>query len=392
MPSTIIARSLLLPELELTGLEHFRSTNYLQVKKKTPFEFCPKCARRCESVYDHRTVQIKDEPIRGKGVYLVIKKRRFFCGTCSKPFTEYVDGIKKGYRTTQRLKSSVLWACENFTDLKRVRRAYRCSSWYVYKAFYEQLELKRRRRQYPCPNTIGIDEHSFRRNKKGYTDFASLIADYRNKRVMDVAQGKTVAELNYALSHIAEPENVENVVVDLCDPFKSFAYSFFPNCKVIADKFHVLRLLHGPINKRRNAIVGDRRINPIGRLLLKNGSKLDYFVRKTIALWLEPYPELKEIYQYKEALHRFYRIRGYRKARCALINMTDQMAYSKTREIQTLRRTLMKWKEEILAYFLTGLTNGRTESYNNLAKLVQRRAFGYKSFENYRLRLLNACA
>ena len=27
-----------------------------------------------------------------------------------------------------------------------------------------------------------------------------------------------------------------------------------------------------------------------------------------------------------------------------------------------------------------------------IAKLIQRRAFGYKSFENYRLRLLNACA
>ncbi|MEO7162367.1 MAG: transposase [Bdellovibrionia bacterium] len=32
-----------------------------------------------------------------------------------------------------------------------------------------------------------------------------------------------------------------------------------------------------------------------------------------------------------------------------------------------------------------------TEGFNNLAKLVQRRAFGYRNFNNYRLRLLNAC-
>jgi len=92
----------------------------------------------------------------------------------------------------------------------------------------------------------------------------------------------------------------------------------------------------------------------IGRLLLPNASKLDYFTRRTIWQRLEEHPELKEI--------------------------------------QTLRKTLMKWGEPILAYFFTGLTNGRTEGYNNLAKLIQRRAFGYKSFENYRLRLLNACA
>ena len=39
-----------------------------------------------------------------------------------------------------------------------------------------------------------------------------------------------------------------------------------------------------------------------------------------------------------------------------------------------------------------GLTNAITEGFNLKAKLVKRRAFGYRSFRNYRLRLLNACA
>ena len=60
--------------------------------------------------------------------------------------------------------------------------------------------------------------------------------------------------------------------------------------------------------------------------------------------------------------------------------------------LQTFRRTLMRWRREILAYFGTGLTNGRTEGFNNKAKLVKKRAYGYRSFRNYRLRLLNACA
>jgi len=45
-----------------------------------------------------------------------------------------------------------------------------------------------------------------------------------------------------------------------------------------------------------------------------------------------------------------------------------------------------------LAYFRTRSTNGMTEGFNGKAKLVKRRAYGYKSFTNYRLRLLNACA
>lgn len=73
-------------------------------------------------------------------------------------------------------------------------------------------------------------------------------------------------------------------------------------------------------------------------------------------------------------------------------HMTDAMAHSSLNEIKTLRKTFLKWRNEILAYFETGLTNGRTEGYNNLAKLVQKRAFGYKNFKNYRLRLLNCCS
>lgn len=52
----------------------------------------------------------------------------------------------------------------------------------------------------------------------------------------------------------------------------------------------------------------------------------------------------------------------------------------------------MRWRREVLAYFVCRLTNARTEGYNGKAKLVLRRAYGDRSFENYRLRLLNSCA
>ncbi len=38
------------------------------------------------------------------------------------------------------------------------------------------------------------------------------------------------------------------------------------------------------------------------------------------------------------------------------------------------------------------ITVGGDKGFNLKAKLVKRRAYGYRSFRNYRLRLLNACA
>lgn len=393
MPSHSLAQTVLLPELRMTGYGRNKLHIFISAEKESPMEVCPKCATPSTAGYDRRRTKLKDAPLRNRAVTLTITKRRFYCKTCKGPFTEPIPGVKKGRRTTERYRNSLLWACENFTDLKRVKKTYRCSSGFLYEAFYEQLELQRRKRIYPWPKTIGVDEHSFRKTRRySRMKFATLITDHKRRKIFEVVEGKTFTELSIALSNIQERENVENVIVDLCDPFKNFAKEFFPQAHIIADKFHVLRLLTPALNKRRKAIVGDRRTHLIGRLLLRNSRHLDSFTRRVIWDWLEQYPELKEIYNYKEALHMFYRIKGVRRAHNTLTNLTDSMACSQMPEILTLRKTLLKWRQEILAYFYTGLTNGRTEGYNNLAKLIQRRAFGYKNFENYRLRLLNACA
>ena len=57
-----------------------------------------------------------------------------------------------------------------------------------------------------------------------------------------------------------------------------------------------------------------------------------------------------------------------------------------------LARTLDAWHDELLAYFTTGgVSNGPTEAINLLIKRVKRVGFGFRNFDNYRLRLLLHC-
>jgi transposase len=381
---------ILLPELKLKT--HYQShkfrTNY-QVVKESEFEVCPKCAVKSYSVHDRRWVTVQDQPIRGSGVFLKVLKRRFRCPKCKKVFTEPLQGVRKGHKTTERYRRGIKWACETFKDLKSVQKAYACSAWLVYKVYYEQLERKlRERSNNPWPTTIGIDEHAFKRGF-GRRQFATILVDYDHKKIFELAEGKTAAGLMDTFASVAGRDRVKNVVLDMCDPFKKFAREFFPNARLVADHFHVVRLLNPMINKARTEITGDQRSNPVRRLLLFNGKKLDYFERRALQKWLDAHPKMNELYHFKEALHGLYRCRGYDRAKRAFIGLMDRMALSSLPEIKKLRTTLMKWRVEILNYFLTGLTNGRTEGFNNLAKLLQKRAFGFKSFKNYRLRLLN---
>ncbi len=381
---------ILLPELKI--ITHWQSNKFrtrYKCTKESEFEVCPRCAVKCYSVHDRRWIEVEDQPIRGSGVKIRIRKRRFRCPKCKKVFTEPVQGIRKGFKTTERFRRGLKWACENFTDLKRVQKAYGCSAGLVYKVYYEQLERKLREKQNnPWPRTIGIDEHSLKR-KFGRREFATLLVDYDKKKIFEACEGKTALGLQMDLAHIAQRERVENVVLDMCDPFKKFAREMFPQAKIVADHFHVIRLLNPVINKARTEITGDRRKNPARVLLLMNGQRLEYFEKRALHEWLKFHPKLNELYAYKEALHRLYRCRGYDRAKRSFVAIVDQMARSELPEIQTIRKTLLKWKQEILNYFLTGLTNGRTEGFNNLAKLLQKRAFGFRSFKNYRLRLLS---
>jgi len=381
-----------LPDLKVTTIKKEQTaSNVVFALKVSPLEVCPRCANPSSVVYDHRVVRLRDAPLRGQSIKLSVKKRRFFCKPCKKPFTEPIPGVGKGKRTTQRYSRAVLWACENFSDLSRVRKAMRCSSGFIYQTLFEQIKGKLHEKlNYPWPSTIGIDEHFFTR-RKGRAEFVTVFTDYPNKRLREVAFGKVKGELIAQVQSIEGRENVSNVIIDMSDGYRSFIKDHFPNARIIADKFHVLRLLTPAINKRRVAITGDKRSLPLRRLLLKRRHKMFYYERDALDRWLNDHPELKEIYTAKEALYSFYRIKGSKRAAQALTKFTDWLAHSKIKELKKLRRTLVNWRKEILGYFETRLTNARTEGFNNVAKLVQKRAYGYRSRENYRLRVLNAC-
>ncbi|MCF6776260.1 transposase, partial [Thiotrichales bacterium 19X7-9] len=53
--------------------------------------------------------------------------------------------------------------------------------------------------------------------------------------------------------------------------------------------------------------------------------------------------------------------------------------------------TLYKWKDEIARMWRFTKNNGITEGFHRKMKLIQRRAYGFRNFENYRLRVKIAC-
>jgi transposase len=394
VPNCKFTNSLQLPELYFAGKKTQKNVQTFFLQKKSDFEVCPKCASKSSSIHDHVHITIRDTPLRDKRVVLSIKKRRFRCPNCKSVFTEPIQGIRKGFRTTERFRKHIMWATDHFRSIKDVTRQLHCSFWLVHKAYYEQLDLQLKKIQNPWATTIGIDEHAIRKSKnKRYREFGTIFVEYTHRRVREIALGRTPGELlaDERLRTIPGRENVANVIIDLSKPYQNFVKEFFPNARIIADRFHVIRLINVILNKYRKDETGDVRKNPIRKLLLKKSKDLEPWVKRMIREWLKDKPQLKQIYEIKERLHGFYNIKGMSKASRILTKITDDMADMKIPELQTLRRTLMRWREYILNFFENKLTNGRTEGFNRKAKLIQRNAYGFKNFENYRKRLIYSC-
>ena len=208
MPEIRLANFLLPSEIKITG---FAGSNIWLCEKLSDGEVCPKCASLTTSVYDHRWVSIRDEPVRGSIITLKILKRRFFCKTCRKPFTEPIAGVLPKRRTTQRFKAAVMRACEIYCDLAKVRSEFKVSSDFIYSSYYEILKLKRRMSEgAPWPTMIGIDEHSYGKNKQTRsTQFVTSIVNHGKGKLFEVVIGKSQAELESSLSHIPGRDNVQ---------------------------------------------------------------------------------------------------------------------------------------------------------------------------------------
>jgi transposase len=393
MPNSKLTNFLLLPKLSLVDLVQKPKRITFFCETTTKSIWCSHCGLECFKVHDKRTVKITDAPTTNRQKVLVIRKKRFRCSGCKKVSTESIAGIKKRARLTERFQRNLLHICTNFANLKDAKKHLRVGNKTIYKRNYKQLELEwRKKMNNPWPKSIGIDEHSFIRNKQyGRREFVTLVVDHNNKRVKELLPCRDTHSLKHQLAYIPGRENVKNITMDLSGIYRSFAKDFFPNANIIADKFHVVRLPNRILDIYRNKQFKSKKLR-LRKYLLMDSRKMDHWKRKEFQNELKKYPKLNEIYWVKESIYKLYRCKGRKRASNSLTKLTDALASTTIPELKTLRKTLVSWREEILNYFENRLTNARTEGFNTVCKQLQKRAYGYRSFYNYRLRVLYACS
>lgn len=240
---------------------------------------------------------------------------------------------------------------------------------------------------------LGIDEHFFTR-KKGY---ATTLCDLANHKVYDVFLGRSEKAVKPYLERIIERYRTRIVVMDLSETYRRIAKTHFPNALIVADRFHVIRLVNHHFLKAWQLI------DPTGRknrgllsLMRRHEKNLKPIQKTKLLCYLELRPLLKEVYEFKQRLCHILGLRRMNKKALrphiyTLLGMITELKDTTLEPLQTLGVTLEKWSEEIGRMLRFSKSNGITEGFHNKMEMFSRRAFGFRNFQNYRLRVLAHC-
>ena len=189
---------------------------------------------------------------------------------------------------------------------------------------------------------------------------------------------------------------VEVCCADMWDAYHETAQAKLPNARQTVDRFHVMKNLNDAVTKARRTIqkhadeTTQQLLKGCRWSLVKNRENLDADEQQRLDAMLAASPELKLCYDLKEEFRQWFQSSDRATAEQALTDWLARVEASGLKALQAFTRTLTNWKERILNYFDGRHSNGFAEGINLKVKLINRRGFGYRNFENFRLHVLTA--
>jgi transposase len=362
-----------------------------------PEAACPGCGVFSGRVKEYVTQRVRDGLSFARLTNLVWVKRRFRCDTpgCRSSFTESTAQVPSRARLTTRLREAMGRAVRT-RNVAEVAAEHRVSWWTAWKATVAEAAKVLAARPSLPPAQLGLDETTFRRPQR----FATGLVDLSSGRLWDLLEGRSKAVVVGRLAELgSDAERIADVVIDPFAGYKAAARELVPHARRTADKFHIIRLANAAVTevrcRRQQDLTGHRGRSGdpfygARRDLLRARENLTErgWDRLTAAFAADPDLDLECAWVVKEALRDVYEAGDRVDAQVALAEWYEIVEDYDVAELRRLATTVTRWETEILNWFDSHLTNGPTEGRNLIIKAVKRSGFGFRNFNNYRLRVL----
>lgn len=390
---------------ELVNLEGVKVTNYIQhegvgiilhLSSERDEAICTRCGNLSHKIHQNHRYLVKDLPLMGQPVYLEINRRQFKCKICNKPFSEQLDFVKARRKYTNRLANNIVGqVLEN--DIKSVAERNNVTPEEIetmLKDAFPQLN-----HQKPIGlKRLGIDEIAL---IKGQGKYCAVLVDLDQGKLIEIISDRRKEKIAEVLTGWGTEVllQIEEVSMDLWIPYKNLVEELMPNAQVVADRFHVMKQVNTELdNQRKKEKREAEKINSESDkeqilsglkkskyVLLKNEDNLTEEQKDKLEEVKQVSPTLSKMHHLKEELRMIFQSSiDWLEALFELGNwlVSARQYYPES------QNTMLRWFDEIIAYFDHRTTNGMVEGINNKLKLIKRSAFGFNNFDNFKIRSL----
>lgn len=375
--------------------KHDFSDDFIQLCIELPVKehICPRCGNPTSRVHDYYERSFNHVKVGTTPTKVYYNRRRYLCTNCKKRFSETNSFIEKFYRHSNDVVNKVFDELKDIRSFSQIGKDNNMSSANVTRLMCKFMPIFHN--VTTLPEAIGIDE--FRGNAGG-NKFQVVITDLKEHKVIDVVSARSEDALYLFFKNITNAKNVKLVTMDLSLFFKKIVQDTFPNAKIVADTFHFVRLMHWALdNVRKNVQKG---LPKDKRLYFKHSKSVLH--KRIEELDVDSFKQLCNMLDYDENLRWAYSIIQ------NLFELTDEkdpnnkvmlfkefITYVSKCDLPEFNKhldTYFKWHKYIINSFYTGYSNGITEGLNTKIKTLKRISFGFRSFKNFRLRILMVCS
>jgi transposase len=385
----VLTQLLNIPNYKVVGVVISDDTITLDIQSIMNGANCPHCKNLCTDLHENHPRIVRDLSISGKACYLRFTRRRFFCLNCHKAFSEPLGFVQEYRDYTNRYQK---WVFQQVRENNITAVVGSESLTYDQAESIFLFEAKNHIPTNPFMNLkrLGIDEISLR---KGKQDFVLILSNLDTGEVADVIEKRTKEKLRYRLEQLTDQERVQiqEVAIDMWEPYANVCEELLADAIIIVDRFHVAQAVNRELKKLKNQ---QKAQNPevlkgAHYAILKNQDNLTDNQQEKLQQIYETCPTLKMAHRLKECLRHIFEYSSTKEKAISRIQKWILIADGKGL-FPDFRKTLTNWLDKITNYFWRRTTSSMVEGINNKIKLIKRRAFGFRNFEHFRLRVMAA--
>ena len=378
------AKLLNLEDVIVTDAENISDQIHITIELPRKPHTCPACGASTDRIHDYRIQIIKDLPL-ARDTFLHLRKRRYRC-SCGKRFFEKNPFLPRYYRVTGRLAARIIQEFRKTIPATEIGNRFNVSAVTAMRYFncfnHKPKEL---------PEILSLDE--FKGNSGGYK-YNSIIVDPKERKVLDILPNRYESDLIKYFSQFPSKTNVKYFICDMNHHFRSVAAACFPQAKIVADRYHVIRQVFWAMervrkNEQNKLSERFRKYFKKSRyLLMKPMENLSEDEMNSLALMFEIAPRLADAYSLKNDFLKVIRSESSETGRQALLNWLLSVDVMQLSEFDDCANAYRNWFREILNSMDVPWSNGYIEGCNNKTKVLKRVCFGMRNFNNFRKRIL----